>query len=121
MAFSLAACDNEDPKRAFPEISVNNGEVSLGYEGKTTPITVTSNRDFEIENDVEWLAFDYDPVEIEAGTTTSVVVNVTALTNQIGNSRTATVRFKTKAVYADVIFRQAENPDAAPEVVVFSC
>ena len=61
MAFSLAACDNEDPKPAFPEISVNNGEVSLGYEGKTTPITVTSNRDFEIENDVDWLAFDYDP------------------------------------------------------------
>ena len=120
MAVSLAACDNEDTKPAFPEISVNNGEVILGYEGKTTPITVTSNRDFEIENDVDWLAFDYDPVEIEAGTTTSVVVNVTALTNQIGNSRTATVRFKTKAVYADVIFRQAENPDAAPEVVYYS-
>ena len=116
----LTSCDNEDPKPAFPEISVNNGEVILGYEGKTTPITVTSNRDFEIENDVDWLAFDYDPFEIEAGKTTSIVVNVTALTNQIGNSRTAKVRFKTKAVYADVVFRQAENPEAAPEIVYYS-
>ena len=50
----------------------------------------------------------------------SYTVTVTALRNNVGNSRQANVRFNTRAVYASVDVTQALNPEETPEDIYFS-
>ena len=88
--------------------------------GASQQVTLTVNRDWSIQCDADWLSFDPESGHVQAGENTKVVVTVTALTNDVGNMRKATVRFKTSAKYADLSVQQEFDPDAAPTLLYYN-
>lgn len=108
---------------ALPEVSVALPDTwsEFLYTGGTQELVLSVNRDWSIECDADWLAFDVsDASHVEAGQQREVTVIVTALMNEVGNSKKATVRFKTSSVYADVVITQASNPNEAPELLYYN-
>ena len=107
---------------ALPEVSVSLPDTwgEFLYTGGTQELTLSVNRDWSIECDADWLAFDVsDASHVDAGKLRDVTIIVTALMNEVGNPKTATVRFKTSSVYADVVVKQASNPNEAPELLYY--
>lgn len=118
--FFAISCNRHDPSQpALPEIRIKleNPRLDIGYDGKTTDVTIVVNRDFQIVNDVDWIAVDEPSVSIVPGESKEVSISVTALPNDIGNDRLATIRFQTISTHVEIVVAQAANPDAAPNLV----
>ena len=115
------SCRQVDPEQqpALPEIRIEleNPRLDIGYDGKTTAVTLVVNRDFQVINDVDWIAVDEPEVTVTPGAETRVTISVTALPNGIGNDRTASIRFQTISTHVELTVAQEANPDAAPNLV----
>lgn len=125
MAVSCASYNNPSAEEdvALPSVSVVLPQTwaDFLYTGGQQELTLLVNRDWSIECDVDWLAFDasdYGPVK--PGETKEVTITVTALFNEVGNDKSAKVRFKTNSIYTDVIVRQAANPEEAPDLLYYN-
>lgn len=106
----------------LPVISIDKSSLQkFSYEaGASQEVLLTVNREWSIECDADWLAFDYDDTPVEAGVMTTIPVSITALTNPVGNTRSTYVRFKTSAVYADLFVEQDMNAELPPTVVYYN-
>lgn len=118
MAVSVS-CTDKGEQPPLPEITVDQSQLAFDYDVGQKEIVVTTNREWSVESSADWLAFD--PSEGgSVGDMQSYTVTVTALRNNVGNSRQANVRFNTRAVYASVDVTQALNPEETPEDIYSS-
>lgn len=128
ICFALAACtQHNNPSApsgiALPSVSVEFPQTwtDFPFTGGQQSLILSVNRDWSIECNADWLAFDVeDASSVKPGETKKISIVVTALNNEVGNEKKATVRFKTSAVYADVVVRQAANPEEAPELLYYN-
>lgn len=120
--FALVSCKDGIEQPPYPEIAVNVKQMDFPFEGGEQTLTLTINRDWEIETKADWLAFDYEDKSVDKFENNERVVNVTALYNTAGNVRTAKVRFRTSpaTVYTDVLVVQAKNPTEAPQLLYYN-
>ena len=119
----VSSCSRDpEVQPELPYIAIDKASLeTFAYAaGTTQELKLTVNRDWKIECPADWLSFDPESGKVEAGQSTEITVTVTALTNDVGNMRRATVRFKTDAVYADLSVQQDFDPDAAPSLIYFN-
>lgn len=95
----------------LPEISVAPESVSIPYKGGSSQVNLDSNRPWTAVTESEWLV-----VEPAEGDSTVKEITVTALENPSGEQRTATITFKTSAVYAKLQVVQEADPSVAPSL-----
>ncbi|SHJ31254.1 Putative binding domain-containing protein, N-terminal [Tangfeifania diversioriginum] len=51
----MTSCDDEETMTLLDEIQVSSSYVSIPVDGGSTPITLTANDSWTVENNVEWL------------------------------------------------------------------
>lgn len=109
----FASCAQQVSQPPLPEITIDKSSLAFDYGIGQEEIVISTNRAWSVESSADWLAFD--PSEGGAdGDMASYTVTVTALKNNVGNSRQAKVRFNTRAVYASLDITQALNPEEVP-------
>ena len=87
MAVSVS-CTDKGEQPPLPEITVDQSQLAFDYDVGQKEIVVTTNREWSVESSADWLAFD--PSEGgSVGDMQSYTVTVTALRNNVGNSRQA--------------------------------
>ena len=106
----------------LPMISIDKSALeTFSYEsGASQQVVLTANRNWTIECSANWLAFDYEQIQVTDGETVTVPVSITALSNNVGNIRSAVVRFKTSTVYADLYVEQNMNSEFAPSLIYYN-
>lgn len=123
---AVVSC-NKTETPPFPQISTDQTagfEVEYGDEdgfGYEKEMTVYSNRDWSVEENAEWITVEPSSgVVANVGEMQEFKVKVTVFANEDGNTRKSTVRFRTSAVYTDVVVKQKEHPLNAPKVLYYN-
>ena len=91
MTLSLTACSDSDEPVPDPTLEVSQSSTTIPAEGGKVTVNVTSNTDWSVSTDANWLKV------IPAGGNGSAVVELTAEANESYDSRIANVTVKHEA------------------------
>ena len=108
--FFFTSC-KEKTVPPLPDIQLGDETMSFDCNGGSGTFVLYVNRDWQAIPGADWIAVDPSSGE---GTTGKVTISV--LENPAGDSRNATVMFKTRAVYATLEVFQEANPDGIPSL-----
>jgi aryl-phospho-beta-D-glucosidase BglC (GH1 family) len=86
IAFHLVSACKEDDNHAAPELTVSETELAFSPEGDTAEVTIVSSDSWVIHNAAAWLQLN-----VENGKSGSTAVQVIALPNTTGLTRTITL------------------------------
>lgn len=107
---SLTSCKEEEVP-PLPEINLGEESLDFGFEGGSGTFMLYVNREWEAVPGADWIA-----VDPPYGDGNACEVTVSVLENAAGDSRSASVMFKTRAVYASLDVSQEANPDGIPSL-----
>lgn len=95
--FAIAACSKTQEDDSEPSLTIDpKGEITLSADGGSQVVKVTSNKDWKIVSDVDWLSFSVDGSDVAGQTikasSSAVEVEISALKND-GFERQTSIRF----------------------------
>lgn len=112
---ATVACNQEEPV-VTPELDLNKTSASVGAEGGSVALEVTSNVDWTASADQDWVSVD--PVTGE-GAEEAAKVTVSVEPNEAEEARTATVTVKAEKLTKTLKITQAgatgKEPEPEPE------
>ena len=86
---TLVACQEEQVYLGIPNITLSDEEINFEIAGGEQSFTLTANRDWKLDSEVDWLVFS---LESGAASTDEYTITVTALENT-GLDRSFDVKF----------------------------
>lgn len=113
---TLVACQEEQVYLGIPNITLSEEEINFEIAGGEQSFTLTANRDWKLDSEVDWLVFS---LESGAASTSEYTIVVTALENT-GLDRSFDVKFTIGMKSRYLTVKQAGPKGSVENLTVYS-